>query len=375
MKDNAYAFIIDCSLDKKGNIIIYELQPFTESGLGAEKGTQQNAFEKAFPNQSVYIGHLGVNVKGERDYMFVKGCNDVTDNEFYQDYTYKSTPSEYEITQLDNKVYQRLYLPQEVSPEHLMLDLSISSDNLANQVVQYFKDKDITKIALKHPDRAVGKGNIFINDLANKNEVEKGIEQLKNLNGLHSKSPPSYLLAEKQKIFPRISRKTGEQKDGYLTYRIVGIATKEENVGYFIATKSLSEEVNSHKRKSMKRYFGEEHEAIDSDDANNKWQSIYIGPKDKYFNIGERKIPINKDVIQEVFKSAYHLYHDIKAHTKEEFEANIAKLAKSNNHEIAFMDSKFQKSELVEKNDFVALLNASNAQYSPLIDKILKEIL
>ncbi|WP_333023109.1 hypothetical protein [Wolbachia endosymbiont of Pentidionis agamae] len=38
---------------------------------------------------------------------------------------------------------------------------------------------------------------------------------------------PKYLLAEEQKIFPRISRKSGEEKDGYLTFRIVGIATKE----------------------------------------------------------------------------------------------------------------------------------------------------
>ncbi len=374
MKDNSYAFIIDCSLDKKGNIIIYELQPLTESGLGVENGAQQNAFEKAFPNKSVYIENYGVDVKGERDYIFVKSCNNITDEEFQQNYTYRSTPSKYEITQLDNKVYQRLYLPKEVSPEHLTLDLSINSDKLADQVVQYFKDKDITKIALKHPDLAVGKGNIFINDLTNKNKIKESIEQLKNLNGLHSKLLPSYLLVEEQKIFSRISRKTGEQKDGYLTFRIVGIATKEENIGYFIATKSLSEEVNSHKRKSMKRYFGEKHETIDRDDADNKWQSTYVGPKDKYSNIGERKILINENTMQEVFKSAYHLYHDIKSHTKEEFEAHIAKLAKPNNHEIVFMDPKFQKLELVEKNDFTALLLASEASYSPLIDKILKEI-
>lgn len=44
MKDNSYAFIIDCSLDKKGNIIVYELQPLIDSGLGNEKGAQRNAF-------------------------------------------------------------------------------------------------------------------------------------------------------------------------------------------------------------------------------------------------------------------------------------------------------------------------------------------
>lgn len=251
------------------------------------------------------------------------------------------------MSQLENKVNQRLYLSREVSPGHLILDLSLDSDKLTDRVIQYFKGKDTEKIVLKHPDLAVGLGNIFINNSINKENVKNGIESLRKMYRTRSGSP-KYLLSEEQKIFPRISRKTKEEKDGYLTFRIVGIATKEGGLEYFIATKSFSEGANSHERKKMKCYFGRKHTTIDRDNADHEWESTYVGPKDKYFNIGERKIPINENTIQRIFKAAYHLYHDIKSHSKTEFQEHIAKCVKAHNNKedyCPFMDDKFQKLE------------------------------
>ena len=61
-----YPFIIDCSLDKKGNMLVYELQPLVYSGLWTEALNKELAFEKAFPEISFDINYKSFRYVSEK---------------------------------------------------------------------------------------------------------------------------------------------------------------------------------------------------------------------------------------------------------------------------------------------------------------------
>ncbi|KAF5292204.1 hypothetical protein FQR65_LT11302 [Abscondita terminalis] len=240
-------------------------------------------------------------------------------------YRYIHAPEASVLSRIGNKVNQRLYLPSEVSPPYVLFDLSLDIDREIKRVQEYFREKGIDKIVLKHPQSCMGDGNIFIDSIQNEAAIKQGIEKL-------SKNPSidnlSYLLVESQSAFPRVSRKTGEIKSGYTTYRIVGIADENGILGYFIASKSISSGVDSHQRNILKLYFNGKR--IVNDEYCN-WISQHCKPKDKYFNLGSNRIVIDSTLLEKVFKSAYRLYRDAQIMTANEFKAHIDSLIKKEN--------------------------------------------
>lgn len=221
---------------------------------------------------------------------------------------------------LCNKVYQRLYLPPEVSPEYTLIDLSLDRNAEIARVVKYFNEKDIDKVVLKHPDTFMGMGNVFMDSIQNQNTIRQEINNLSNIRCACTQEYPNYILVEDQKTFPRISRKTGKEKTGFTTYRIVAIADENGIVGYFIATKSISNDIDSHKRTIIKAYF-------DGDEEISSSSIVYCGLKDKYYNIGENRIKINPESLEKISKAVYKLYQDLLNMDNQNFKCHVDSLA------------------------------------------------
>lgn len=388
--EDVYPFIIDCSLDKKGNMLIYELQPLVSSGLGGINSRRMPAFKKAFPGLSFtldykYIQHPpkesavtkgffsdippqknskyeNVKIpkysasgqfpykkpsdKGEYAYTSKKSVKNLqsiekqtddkkilisdkflngTQDQNFNRYKYVHTPKASIIDQLNNKINQRLYLPSEISPPYVLFDLSKDRDKELARITDYFNKLKIDKIVLKHPEACMGGGNVFIDSIQNKDAIRQGIEKLSKYNSIDN---VPYLLVESQGAFPRVSRKTGEVKLGYTTYRIVGIAGKNGILGYFIASKSTSSSVDSHQRNNFKFYFNGIKRMVDPRQPN--WILQHCKPKDKYFNLGSDRISINSKLLEKVFKSAYRLYRDLQNMTACEFNIHINSLVLKN---------------------------------------------
>ncbi|WP_333023108.1 hypothetical protein [Wolbachia endosymbiont of Pentidionis agamae] len=125
----------------------------------------------------------------------------------------------------------------------------------------------------------------------------------------------------------------------------------------------------------MKCHFDEQtHAKVKS----NGVEYIYVGPKDKYFNIGERKISIEK--IEAIIESASHLCHDIKTSTYPEFECHIKQLVDHDDtfSKSPFIDPGYQKPELIDKlekeNKSLAYLHACLTEYNGLYGDIKNNI-
>lgn len=324
MSENVYSFIIDCSLDKKGNILIYEIQPLVFSGLGRNTSKIGPAFDKGFPNFHIKLDYRKLGI-GSYESKTKTGKKKIliTDRSYYRSskvknvYDYVDNSSLWLVHQLSNKVYQRLYLPSEVSPEYTLFDLSLNIDTEIKRVLEYFREKNIDKIVLKHPDTTMGKGNVFIDSIQNENTIRQGIEKLSVMECVNTRVYPAYILVENQKTLPRVSRKTGEKKSSFTTYRIVGIAEKNGMLGYFIATKSISKTIDSHKRTTLKAYF----------DGGKKTPASCIehfGLKEKYYKIGENSIEINPESLDKISKAVHQLSEDLS--NKQNFKAHVDSL-------------------------------------------------
>ncbi|MES2998479.1 MAG: hypothetical protein V4700_04070 [Pseudomonadota bacterium] len=346
--DNIYPFIIDCSINEKGDIIIYEIQPFIYSGFGRKNSELKTAFEKAFPEISVEIKcrKLSFTSKGETNKKML-----ITDSYYPLNnpntYDYIHTPFKFVLDGLCNKISQRLYLPPEASPEYTLFDLSLDTNQEIKRVISFFKQKNITKIVIKHPNSFEGKGNVFIDSIQNENAIKQGVKKIKRIFSSTQRSLPTHLLVEEQKIFPRISSKTKDKKPVFIVYRVVGIANSNGVFGYFIATKSISTGIDSHKRSELKCYFGEEKKKV----IGPKWTTRYCGTKDKYFNLGNKKIIINSETLNKVFKSTYKFYCDLDTTLLKfnEDHYNPLVLNKKNSDELS--DPEFKKIQYQEQLD------------------------
>lgn len=339
MQDNCYAYVIDASIDKgkDGNyseLLVFECQPLLSSNLGgSSEWSYKNAFKKAFPDANIAIDIQGnkTNVIADQPLhrILIKNSERISTAEFVKisqvkHYKHIHTGSfEVEIDKLNNKVYQRLYLPDEVSPEYRILPSKTATETLAEDIFNYFSAKGINKIVLKSAVGHEGKGNIFINDIQDKEALKIGIKNIQSINQYPSDPNTKYFLAEEQKEFTRVSRKTGESKSGHLSYRLVGIANQDEDIGHFIASKSISQNIDSHQREKMTCYFG-----IPGETHNNKagWSLEARGTKDKYFGLGEDRIEIDPSLMKSISKRIYQLYADIKTLSDETFEQHIDKL-------------------------------------------------
>lgn len=339
MQDNCYAYVIDASIDKgkDGNyseLLVFECQPLLSSNLGgSSEWSYKNAFKKAFPDANIAIDIQGnkTNVIADQPLhrILIKNSERISTAEFVKisqgkHYKHIHTGSfEIEIDKLNNKVYQRLYLPDEVSPEYRILPSKTATEALAEDIFNYFSAKGINKIVLKSAVGHEGKGNIFINDIQDKEALKIGIKNIQSINQYPSDPNTKYFLAEEQKEFMRVSRKTGEPKPGHLSYRLVGIANQDEDIGHFIASKSISQDIDSHQREKMTCYFG-----ISGETRNNKagWSLEARGTKDKYFGLGEDRIEIDPSLMKSISKRIYQLYADIKTLNDETFEQHIDKL-------------------------------------------------
>jgi hypothetical protein len=381
MKDNSYAYAIDLSLGKgkDGNYsepLVFECQPLISSNLGGSSGwSYKNAFKKAFPHANIVIDIQGNKSQAYADNpshrILIKNSERVSIDEFIKInqgryYKHVHTGSfEVEIDKLNNKVHQRLYLPDEASPEYRILQSDATPEELTEDIFNYFSAKGISKLVLKSAVSHEGKGNIFINDIRDKETLKKDIEKIKSLNQYQSDANIKYFLAEEQKEFPRVSRKTGEQKPDHLSYRLVGIANQNGDLGHFIASKSISASLDSHQRGKMKCYFNESGKTHKSE---NGWLLEACGPKDKYFCQGEKKIDIDPLLMDKLCKRMYQLYTDIKAMSDEEFELHIDSLVERKNalasreEKIAkFTIEEKQKNELVNTPNLLAFSRASAA--------------
>ncbi|MES2142681.1 MAG: hypothetical protein V4471_07375 [Pseudomonadota bacterium] len=351
-----YPFIIDCSLDKKGKMLVYEIQPLVYSGLGREDSNIAAAFEKAFPEISFELNYKNIRYlskkKASKNMLISdKHSNTLRDTSSYD---YIHTAPNFILNQLCNKVYQRLYLPSEVSPEHTLFDLSLDRTQEIKRVVRYFKEKNITKIVLKHPDAFMGNGNVFIDSPQDGEALRKGVEKLGRKVCDTTSVFPSHLLVESQNAFPRISRKTGEEKPGFTAYRIVGIADENGILGYFIATKSISPGVNSHERTVLKAYF-------DGGEKRAGSFTQHCGLKDKYSNIGSDRILIDLDILEKTFKAAYSLYHDLSVLSADNFTSHIHSLVRNKkaDEEIKAAQAIENKGQAISKS-FLSVLRMLN---------------
>lgn len=319
-----YPFIIDCGLDKKGNIVIYEVQPLVFSRLGKKKSKIEAAFEKAFPSISFELHYRERHYTSKRHapekMLITDGKNRGIVRDFSA-YKYIHRPETSVLQNLSNKMYQRLYLPSEVSPEYTLFDLSADREQEINRVVSYFKGKGINKMVLKHPRSCQGKGNVFIDSINAENTIRRGVANLET-KPAYPNELPRYLLAESQKTFSRVSRKTKKEKPGFIAYRMVGIADEDGIMEYFIATKSVSDNIDSHQRHRLKCYFNAK-----------KWDYPYVtirhfGLKNKHFNSGRNpnSIPINREFLQKTFKSSFKLFNDLETMNPDRFKDNIDSL-------------------------------------------------
>lgn len=383
MKDNCYAYAIDLSLRKGkdgqySEPLFFECQPFLSSNLGGNsKWSYKNALKKAFPDSDFTINVQGIiKVKINNDnrvrHIFINNSEEVSTANFINilrgKYAYIHTGSfEEEIDELNNKVHQRLYLPDEVSPEYRILESNVESEKLVKDISNYFANKNISKIVLKSAISHEGQGNLFI-DITDETALNQAVKKIQQLD-----STSKYFLAEEQKEFPHQSRKTGESKTGHLTYRMVGIATQEGDLGHFIATKSISSTLDSHQRGKMKCYFDKPGNAYHSQ---TKWTLEACGPKDKYFGKGDNKIDIDPVLMDKISKNIYQLYADIKTMTAEEFKQHIDQLVSRKNalasreERIAqFIIEKKPENELVNTANLVAFEKTMDA-YPPLAAQI-----
>lgn len=386
MKDNCYAYAIDLSLRKGkdgqySEPLIFECQPFLSSNLGGDSSwSYKNALKKAFPNSNITIDAQGeiVNVyaKNPVQRILIKNSEELSMDDFIKiqrgEYKYVHTGSfEAEINQLNNKVHQRLYLPDEVSPEYRILESNVTPKKLVKDIVNYFDNKGISKIVLKAAISHEGQGNLFV-DLKDETSLQQSIEKIQQLNEYNK-----YFLAEEQKEFPRISRKTDKQKSDHLTYRLVGIANSEGDVNHFIATKSISSSLDSHQRGKMKCYF---YESGKTHRSETKWTLEACGPKDKYFGEGDKKVDIDPALMNKISKNIYQLYADIKSMTNEEFEQHIDQLVTYKNtlasreeKIVQFRIEKKPEKELVNRANLMTFERTMDA-YPPLAAAIAREM-
>lgn len=387
MKDNCYAYAIDLSLRKGidgqfSEPLIFECQPFLSSNLGGNsRWSYKNALKKAFPNSNIRINSQGsiinISVPNAAQHILITNTEEISKKEFMTilqgKYTHIHTGSfQTEIDQLNNKVNQRLYLPDEVSPEYCILETHVKSEKLVEDISKYFTGKNISKIVLKSAINHEGQGNLFI-DLTHKTALNEGVKKIQQLN-----TNSEYFLAEEQKQFPRISRKTAENKSNHLTYRLVGIANSEGDAGHFIATKSISSSLDSHQRGKMKCYFDEPGKTHRSQV---KCLLEACGPKDKYFGKGDNKIDIDSTLMDKISKNMYQLYADIKSMTDEEFKQHIQGLVATKK---ALLSKKqridhplplVQREEIVNKSDTAAFSRACEANYEWLASSIAKDLI
>ncbi len=347
--------------------------PFISSSLrGGSKWSYKNALKKAFPDSDFTINVQGEKIKVNTDdpvcHILINNSEAVSTANFINilrgKYAYIHTGSfEAEIDDLNNKVHQRLYLPDEVSPDYRMLESTVAAETLVKEISNYFGNKGISKIVLKSAISHEGQGNIFV-DLNNDITLKQAVEEIQQIN------TTKYFLAEEQKEFPHQSRKTGESKTGYLSYRMVGIAIQEGDLGHFIASKSLSTSLDSHQQQ-MKYYFGEPNDTyVDPEDRG--WLLKAYGPKDKYFGKGNNKIEIEPALMEKISKNMYQLYADIKTMTDEEFKQHIDQLVSRKNalasreERIAqFIIEKKPEKELVNTANLMAFKRTMDA-YPPL---------
>lgn len=395
MKDNCYAYVIDASLEKGktgyySKPLVFECQPFLSSNLGGSSGWgYKNAFKKAFLNANMTIDIQSDKTEVYADNLshriLIKNSEHVSTDEFIKIsqgkyYKHVHTGSfEVEIDKLNNKVYQRLYLPDEVSPEYRILQSKTAAEELTNDIFNYFSAKSISKIVLKSAVGHEGKGNIFINDIWDKEALKKEIKEIKSLNQNQPDANSKYFLAEEQKEFKHMSRKTGEAKPGHLSYRLVGIANQEGDIGHFIASKSISQDIDSHRGEKMTCYFGIPGETHKNKD---RWSLEARGTKDKYFGIGEKKIDIAPALMDRISKQIYQLYSDIKSMTDEQFEQHIDSLVELKNT-LSSRKERIEnfkllivnREEIIDKNDYYAFSRACEADYEPLAKNIAREMI
>ncbi len=397
MKDNCYAYAMDLSLRKGKNgqysePLVYEVQPLTSSNLvGGSNWSYENALAKAFSDTKITTNIeekvTRVSAPHAKHSLLIKTCRDVSTIEFDKinegKYTHVHTvSSEKEVDYLNNKVYQRLYLPDEVSPEYRIFQSNATSDELSEKIYKHFSDKGVSKIVLKAAVGYLGAGNVFIEEIQNKEALQKSIEKMQSLNQ-YPTADTKYFLAEEQKEFPRVSRKTGEAKTSHLTYRLVGIANQDGDVGHFIASKSISPSIDSHqpgeKPGEKKCYFGKEGAKYQG----KKERSLTAcGPKDKYFGIGEKKIDIDPALMDRISKQIYQLYSDIKSMTDEQFEQHIDSLVELKNT-LSSRKERIEnfklpianREEIIDKNDYYAFSRACEADYEPLAENIARKMI
>lgn len=395
MKDNCYAYAIDLSLRKGkdgqySEPLIYECQPLLSSNLrGNSDWKVNNAFAKAFFGTGITIDIQGEKIripKKSKRHIFIKNSENISQKEYLNmldqaQFTHVHTGSfETEIDKLNNKILQRLYLPDEVSPEYRILQSNTESEELTEEIFNYFSVRGVSKIVLKSAVSHEGLGNIFIHDIQDKEALKKDIEKIKSLNPYQSEFNIKYFIAEEQKEFPRISRKTGEEKPDHLTFRLVGIANQEGDIGHFIVSKSISASLNSHQQQQMTCYFGNSGETYSDEDDN--WLLKACGPKDKYFGKGDNKVEIDPDLMAKISKQMYQLYVDIKSMTNEDFEKHIDQLVTIKNALASrqerikqFILPTVVREEIVNKKDYYAFGRACEADYAPLAKSIASEMI
>lgn len=336
----AYLIVMDCSLDKKGNMIIYECQSAKDSGLGefSQRGEQiaelNSAFRKAFSSINIEYNdnrHL-INVDNPRSkIIFYHATHPL--KKTWQDHIIQIYKSDwYDYKKIESKICPRLFLPTEVNPRYYILETKNKTlEKLVDEVKIFCEENNIKDIVIKKTYSFNGKGNYFIDNITEekiKNKINDILfpEEVKMLN---------YLLIEEQKIFPTISNKTGKQKDYFRTYRMISIVTEEKCLGRFILSKNLSKEIDSHNRDLLKCYINP------LEGASRIVNTKYVGLKDKYYMLGDNPININPEILQKVDKSLFTL-----------LSSTEDKITEQLNRKIAQQDLQWQKSKAASPAHF-----------------------
>ncbi|MGC1854003.1 MAG: hypothetical protein WA659_01295 [Candidatus Aquirickettsiella sp.] len=155
----------------------------------------------------------------------------------------------------------------------------------------------------------------------------------------------------------------------------MGIANQDGDIGHFVASKSISQDIDSHRREKMTCYFGTPGKTHQSG-----WLLEACGPKDKYFGKGENFVDIDPILMDKLSKHMYQFYADIKTMTDEEFKQHVDDLVTRNNalssrkEKITHFTIKEKtKNELVNTPNLTAYTRAVGA-HPPLVAFIASEM-
>ncbi|WP_342227100.1 hypothetical protein [Rickettsiella endosymbiont of Rhagonycha lignosa] len=134
--EDVYPFIIDCGLDKKGNMLIYELQPLVCSGLGGIDSRRIPAFKKAFPGLSFTLDYKGIQYPPEESAV-TKG--------FFSDIPPREN-SKYENVKIP-KFYIKITLPNRLPVYQILMETLM--DTKAEITRELTSEKAVVDLSLK----------------------------------------------------------------------------------------------------------------------------------------------------------------------------------------------------------------------------------